>query len=73
MRTQKEYFFGGQISYLASTIADRLANTCLMHSGNRSVSVRDWNVLSGFGNDFPDDAVNFLYNSPPIKFCQVFI
>jgi hypothetical protein len=34
------------------------------------VSVRDWNELNGVGNDFPDDAVNCLYNSPPLKFVK---
>ncbi|KXA29759.1 hypothetical protein HMPREF3197_00603 [Klebsiella pneumoniae] len=37
------------------------------------MSVRDWNNLNGVGNDFPNDAVNCLYNSPLIKICQAFI
>nr|VXZ84636.1 Uncharacterised protein [Klebsiella pneumoniae] len=37
------------------------------------MSVRDWNNLNGVGNDFPDNAVNCLYNSLLIKICQAFI
>jgi hypothetical protein len=49
MRTQKDYFWRANIVYIARTIIERSADTCLMSSGNRSVSVRDWNNLNGLG------------------------